>query len=303
MRELALQTAGDAVEPFEDYLLAELRLATQTAETYTREVSAFAAWVDASGLSLNTVASHHIIDYLIERQTCEDGVDQRTVAKMLSSLRSFFQYLVLEEVRNDNPALRVDMPKAEHRIPGVLSIEQIDALLSSIDTTSPTGLRDRALFELIYSCGLRISEAVDLVVDHVYPQEGLLRVRGKGDAERLVPVGEVALHWLDLYMAEGRPQLSSRRIPTDSLFLNHRGGGLSRKGMWKRFRELCERAGVEAKVHTLRHSFATHLLEGGADLRAVQELLGHSDISTTQIYTHVDREDLRDYHRDYHPRA
>jgi integrase/recombinase XerD len=185
----------------------------------------------------------------------------------------------------------------------VLKVEEVESLLATIDTESATGLRDRALFELIYSCGLRISEAVELSPDSVYLTEGLIRVRGKGNKERLVPMGEEARYWLSRYLSDGRTRLSKPTKPSRSLFLNNRGDGLSRKGMWKRFRELSERTGIEAKVHTLRHSFATHLLEGGADLRAVQELLGHADISTTQIYTHVEKADLKDYHRDHHPRG
>jgi integrase/recombinase XerD len=218
-------------------------------------------------------------------------------------LRSFFQFLVLEGVRSDNPALSVDMPKTEQRAPGVLTVEEVEALLNHIDVDTPFGLRDRALFELIYSCGLRISEAVELTLERLHLDEGIIRVRGKGDKERFVPVGGEATRWLESYLEHGRPALTRPGRRNTFLFLNHRGDGLSRKGMWKRFHELCRRAGIEAKVHTLRHSYATHLLEGGADLRAVQELLGHSDISTTQIYTHIEKSRLKSYHREYHPRG
>ena len=285
---------------FEDYLTAGLRLSRQTVATYTRDCRGFAAWVVANDLSCETVTTAEIIGFLIARQQ-EDGIDQRTIAKTISALRSFFQYLVMEHVREDNPATLVELPRMAHRVPGVLDVDEVERLLDAIDLDGPLGLRDRALFELIYSCGLRISEAVELSLDRVYLAERLIRVQGKGDKERLVPMGEHARHWLARYLDESRPRLARR--PVQALFLNNRGQKLSRKGMWKRFREIAARAGVEAKVHTLRHSFATHLLEGGADLRAVQELLGHADISTTQIYTHVDREELATYHADYHPRG
>lgn len=294
-------TKVEVLEQFQDYLRVELGLAPRSVETYAREVRSFLDFLAIMSLEVSSVLREDVVAYLVSRS--EEGVDQRTLAKTVSSLRSFFDYLVLESVRDDNPAKSVDMPKAGRRLPGVLRVEEVEALLSIIDTRTPTGLRDRTLFELIYSCGLRISEAVELSAASLYVKERLIRVRGKGNKERLVPMGEEAVHWLALYLEEGRPRLAKPSKPSRSLFLNNRGDGLSRKGMWKRFREMSARTGIQAKVHTLRHSFATHLLEGGADLRAVQELLGHADISTTQIYTHVEKSDLKDYHRDHHPRG
>jgi integrase/recombinase XerD len=294
-------TRADVLELFQDYLQVELGLAPKSVETYGRECRGFLQFLETLAVDPESATRDHVVAYLVSRS--KDGVDQRTLAKTVSSLRSLFDFFILESVREDNPAKSVDMPKASHRLPGVLTVEEVESLLATIDTAAPTGLRDRALFELIYSCGLRISEAVELSPDSVYLKEGLIRVRGKGNKERLVPMGEEAHHWLSRYLAEGRPALAKATKPCRSLFVNKRGDGLSRKGMWKRFRELSQRTGIEAKVHTLRHSFATHLLEGGADLRAVQELLGHADISTTQIYTHVETGDLKDYHRDHHPRG
>lgn len=291
------------VESFRDYLTAELHLAERTVETYVREAAALCGYAGKDGGELTAYSSGDVIRYLVHRQTDESGIDQRTIAKILSSLRAFFHYLVLEGYRESNPATDIDMPRMAQRVPGVLSVEEVDRLLDTIDTSGPVGLRDRALFELIYSCGLRISEAVDLSMERLYLREGLIRVIGKGGKDRLVPVGDAAVSWLQRYLTEARPKLFKPGKTDSAVFLSHLGRQLSRKGMWKRFRELCAQAGVEAKVHTLRHSYATHLLEGGADLRAVQELLGHSDISTTQIYTHIDRDDLREYHRQYHPRS
>lgn len=289
------------VSSFRDYLTAELHLAERTVETYVREAGALCTYAAENDEEVEQYASGDVIRYLVHRQTSEAGIDQRTIAKILSSLRAFFHYLVLEGYREENPASDIEMPRMAQRVPGVLSIDEVDRLLDTIDTSTSVGVRDRALFELIYSCGLRISEAVELTVDRIYLAERLIRVRGKGDKERLVPMGEHARHWLTRYLDEARAKLAKR--PENALFLNNRGQQLSRKGMWKRFREIAAKAGIDAKVHTLRHSFATHLLEGGADLRAVQELLGHADISTTQIYTHVDRDELATYHADFHPRG
>lgn len=286
---------------FESYLAVELGLSEETVTTYTREVRLFLDHLDSQEEKTETIASAGVIHYLIERQM--NNVDQRTISKIISGLRSFFKFLVLEKVREDNPAMEVDMPKVPKRIPRVLSREEIDDLLDGIDTTTPLGLRDRALFELIYSSGLRVSEAVALKPQQLFIEEGLVRVIGKGDKERLVPLGEVSRYWLKRYMEEGRRSLIKSGVKADRLFLSQRGAGLSRKGIWKRFKQLALKQGVNSKVHTLRHSFATHLLQGGADLRAVQELLGHADISTTQVYTHLDRDDLKQYHEKFHPRG
>lgn len=290
------------LERFRDYLQVELRLSRQTVETYMRECTA--AHLDARehGRALDQLTTGDLIDFLIRRQTSDEPVDQRTIAKGLSALRSFFQFCILEEVRPDNPAGAIASPRGEHRLPGVLSVDQVNTLLDSIDIGTPGGLRDRALFEIIYSSGLRISEAVSLDQNHLYLREALVRVHGKGDKERLIPLGEEAVLWLQRYLNDGRPKLA-RTIAERAVFLNRRGTRLSRKGMWKRFHELTQAVGIDAKVHTLRHSFATHLLEGGADLRSVQELLGHADIGTTQIYTHIDTDDLREYHERFHPRG
>lgn len=294
-------TRIDIVQRFQDYLFSELQLANPSVETYVREAALYVRFLETAGTSLEKVGLKDLSAYIVQRQ--ESGIDQRTIAKAISALRSLHQFCVLEGLRADNPALRLELPKMTQKLPDVLSVDQIENILEQIDPATPLGLRDRALFELIYSCGLRISEAVDLSMESLYMDEAVLRIRGKGDKDRLVPMGEESRYWMGEYINRGRPQLVQAHRRTDKVFVNQLGAGLSRKGMWKRFREATSRAGVSAKVHTLRHSFATHLLEGGADLRAVQELLGHSDISTTQIYTHLDKEDLRLYHKDFHPRG
>lgn len=290
------------LDRFADYLRVELRLSPQTVETYVRECTSADSYARRNQCALEELNTANLIDYLVQRQSAHDPIDQRTVAKGLSALRSFFQFCILEQIRSDNPATTISSPRGEHRLPGVLSVDEVEQLLSEIDPDTPGGLRDRALFELIYSCGLRISEAVDLELHNLYLDEGLVLVRGKGDRERMVPLGDEAILWLKRYLGESRPKLV-RTVAERAVFVNRLGRRLSRKGMWKRFHEISRSSGIEAKVHTLRHSFATHMLEGGADLRAVQELLGHADIGTTQIYTHIDTEDLREYHARFHPRS
>ena len=248
-----------------------------------------------------------LIEYLIERQL--GGLDARTVAKSISALRALYRFLATEERAGQligNPAEALERPRATRRIPRVFSVAEVERFLAAIETATPPGVRDRAVFELIYACGLRVSEVVALDIGSVRLDDGSVRVLGKGSRERIVPLGDVAATWLARYLDGARGKLRGRRPSAapgaeNALFLNQRGGRLSRKGIWKRFNELMVRAGLTGKVHTLRHSFATHLLGGGADLRSVQELLGHADITTTQIYTHVDRDDLKQQHRRYHP--
>ncbi len=204
----------------------------------------------------------------------------------------------MERVRLDNPALTIESPRREKKLPRAFSPEQVERLLSAIPLDTPNGIRDRALFELVYSCGLRVSEAVSLSLPDVRFRERVVFIKGKGNKERIVPFGSEAESRLRAWLEGPRAELSGNSR-CDAVFLNNRGTRLSRKGIWKRFQEIEARAGVTGKIHTFRHSFATHLLSGGADLRSVQELLGHADISTTQIYTHVDDDSLALYHADF----
>ncbi|MBN1686546.1 MAG: tyrosine recombinase XerD [Spirochaetales bacterium] len=289
---------------FEDHLRVGKRLSPLTVDTYMRECRSFASYLEENEVGIDEASQIHLIDYLAERQE-RDGIERRTMAKVISSISGFFKFLVLEGKRADNPMELIDMPRLGRALPAVYTIDEVDELLSSIDISNPYGLRDRALFELVYSCGLRISEVADLQINRVYTDQDLILVRGKGDKERYLPLGEEAKYWLQKYLSEGRERLlKQKRRGETHLFLNSRGTGISRKGIWKRFHGIVEKAKFpSSKVHALRHSFATHLLKGGADLRSVQELLGHADISTTQIYTHLDKEDLRSYHREFHPRG
>ncbi len=291
---------------YRGYLIAARKRSPLTAEVYLREAATLQRFLEARGARPERATSVELLGYLVWRQSGAAGsegasvLSRKTMARVVSSIHAFYKFMRLEGLRADDPSELIETPKQERALPSVLAPEEVDRFLASIDPSTPRGLRDRALFELIYSCGLRISEAADLSFDRLYLKERVIRVIGKGRKERLVPFGEEAALWLSRYVEEGRPALAKGR--SDRVFLNQAGKGISRKGIWKRFDGLRDASGVAAKVHTFRHSFATHLLAGGADLRTVQELLGHSDISTTQIYTHIDAESLQDYHRDYFPR-
>jgi integrase/recombinase XerD len=296
---------------FEDHLRAELRLSAETVSTYRTEVRIFLEFLGQKGLDLGegdpglgsgskSVDGSVVVEFFVWRQL--QGVARKTLAKSLSALRCLFRFLASEGLIEGNPTELMESPKTNRRIPEVFTPQEVERCLAAIDPSTPLGLRDRTLFELIYSCGLRVSEAVGLGMDDLFLSEAALRVCGKGSKERYVPLGEEAEHWLRRYLNEVRPSLAAGGL-VNAVFLGRRGKRLSRKGIWKRFGEILTKAGMKGKVHTLRHSFATHLLAGGADLRAVQQLLGHADIATTQIYTHVGQKELQRYHDRYHPRS
>ena len=269
-----------------------------TAETYLISVKEFLSYLEAKKIPLAEVTAQTVVYYSAWRKT--QGLSELTVAKDMTALNEFGTLLVRKNIWTDNFISDLERPKISRALPKVLEVEQVDSLLAVIDVTTPLGVRDRALYEVINSCGLRISEASALLLSNIHFEEQVLLVRGKGNKERLIPFGGDADFWLKKWIFEERPKIKGRKT-IDEVFVNARGEVLSRKGIWKNFKALGVKSGVEAKVHTLRHSFATHLLAGGADLRSVQELLGHADLSTTQIYTHVDDSQLKEYHRDYFP--
>jgi len=284
---------------FRAHLLLVRKRSALTAEAYLRELDNLEVFLARQGKNPLTATGEDLLSFLVWRH--EKGLSRTTMARLVASIHSLYKFMKLEGLRHDDPSLLIRTPRQERTLPDVLQPEEVDKFLASIDLSTPNGLRDRALFELIYSCGLRISEAAGLSFDRLYMKERLLRVIGKRKKERIIPFGDEAHFWLDKYLSEARPQLEKTR-KSDLVFLNQEGKGISRKGIWKRFSGIRAISGVSAKVHTFRHSFATHLLAGGADLRTVQELLGHSDISTTQIYTHIEEEALQGYHREYFPR-
>ena len=300
-------SSDQLVKSFRDELLLVEGKARLSAEAYGQCAKDFLSYLDGKGLDLRSVTPLDLT-YYMSYLRLEKGEGDLTLAKAVSALRSFGSFLKREGVWPENVAMELDRPGVSRKLPRVLSVNQVDSLLAAIDTEKPLGVRDRALFELIYSCGLRISEACSLLLSNVHFKERFIVVRGKGSKERSVPFGKAAYDWLYKWVYEFRPAIVASRggvkagqAAMDVVFVNSRGGALSRMGVWKNFQALEAKSGVTAKVHTLRHSFATHLLQGGADLRSVQELLGHSDLSTTQIYTHVDNELLREYHRGFFP--
>lgn len=288
---------------FYSRLLMINRKATLTAQTYRISAETFVKWVDkmteeSIESKLSSLTAQDVMHYLSWRKSM--AMDELTLAKDISALRSFGSFLVEKGIWAENLVLQLERPKLHRKLPKVLSPEQVDSLLSKIDVSNPLGVRDRALFELIYSCGLRISEASGLLLQNLHLSERMLMVLGKGSKERLIPFGQEAYKWLSVWIKDERPKIvGCKNVPY--VFVNYKGQPLSRKGIWKNFQQLETASGVTAKVHTLRHSFATHLLAGGADLRSVQELLGHSDLATTQIYTHIDNEVLQLYYNEYFP--
>lgn len=288
------------LERYHSRLIALERRSPLTAETYKIEIRRFLEWLDGEKLPL-PADINAVTSYLAHRR-CVDGIDSRSVAKAISALRSFFRFLEDDGYKGSSAfASLLQIPRRSDRLPLVHRKEDVDRLLSLIKTESPLGIRNKALYEFIYSAGLRISEAVSLNAADLFLSNNIARVTGKGNKERLVLFGSEAAFWLKRYLTEARPKLLGRRNGK-ALFLNRYGRRFSRKGMWKNYVTLASAAGLSTKLHTLRHTFATELLAGGADLRSVQELLGHADISTTQIYTHVDAGRLRDSHRKYLPR-
>ena len=298
MNNLTLQ------EKYNSWLIALERRAPLTAETYRYEICRFIEWLDGRKLNLESGVSIGLPDltaYLSHRKNV-DGIESRSIAKAISALRSFARFL--EDDGNHGSASfasLLQIPKRSDRLPEVHRKEEVDRLLSVIDTGKILGLRNRALYELIYSAGLRISEVVSLNISDLYLSKNLARITGKGNKERMVLFGPEAAFWLKRYLTEARQKLLGIRNGK-ALFVSRNGKRLSRKGIWKNYTALAVQAGLSTKLHTLRHSFATELLAGGADLRSVQELLGHAEISTTQIYTHIDPAHLRDSHRKYLPK-
>lgn len=283
---------------FYGFLISAEAHSKLTAETYLNTLIIFQK--ELGYKSIEDADEEDCIGFILKR--AENKLTGKTIAKDIAALNSFYLFLISEGVRKDNPAENIERPRREKTLPLVLSLEEINALLNSIPADSPNNIRDRAMFELIYSAGLRVSEIVLLKIDDIYFKEELIKVTGKGNKQRIVPFGAEAKLRLEDYIYGARIKLlkvsgNGNTINSGAVFLNNRGKAISRKGIWKRLHELSAFAGIKTKVHTLRHSYATHLLRGGADLRSIQCLLGHSDISTTQIYTHIENKSLQEYHR------
>jgi len=292
-----------AIESFLDALWAEAGVAQATLASYRRDLQGFARWRNGRGGGLAGADRAALFDYFALRT--REGYSPRSNARLLSALRAFFAHRLRRGDRNDDPTALLEPPKLPRSLPKALAESEIDALLAAPDVTTSLGLRDRAMFELMYAAGLRVSELVMLPATALNLRQGVLRVVGKGGKERLVPLGEEAQHWLERYLAEARPQLAGKRALAQ-LFLATGGAAPSRQQFWQLVKRYAGAAGIDPKrisPHGLRHSFATHLLNRGADLRALQLLLGHSSLSTTQIYTLVAREHLQQLHAKHHPRG
>ena len=289
------------IDNFIDVLWLEKGLSKNTLSAYRHDISSFSEWY--KGVSLLEVQRVDLLDYLSQR--LKDGYSSRSTARSLSSLRAFYSHITVKHNLKENPTSRVDSPKLGRSLPKTLSEDEVEKLISSPDVEDYIGLRDRAMLELIYACGLRVSELISLDMLNLNLRQGVIRVIGKGEKERLVPMGEEALDWVQRYINKGRPYLLKEDNKVSELFLSKRGKSMTRQTFWYRIKEYANKASINKDLspHTLRHAFATHLINHGADLRTVQLLLGHSSLSTTQIYTEVARHRMKELHNEHHPRG
>ncbi|WBE26305.1 site-specific tyrosine recombinase XerD [Denitrificimonas caeni] len=291
-----------ALTRFLDAAWLQRGLSENTRMAYRSDLEQFAQWLLLREQRLEQVRRETLLEYLSWRLAA--GYKARSSARFLSGARGFYQYLLEEGSITENPTLQVELPQIGRSLPDTLSEADVEALLAAPDVEEVLGLRDRCMLEVLYACGLRVTELVSLTLDQLNTRQGVIRIMGKGSKERLVPMGETALDWLTLYLKEGRAELLSAGA-TDALFPSQRGQQMTRQTFWHRIKRHAQVAGISKPLspHTLRHAFATHLLNHGADLRVVQMLLGHSDLSTTQIYTHVARARLQAIHSEHHPRG
>ncbi|HHY76424.1 MAG TPA: site-specific tyrosine recombinase XerD [Firmicutes bacterium] len=291
------------IQEFIDYLGHEKGLATNTLESYSRDLKQYYGFLSGdSTASLENASQSTIVAYLMHLR--KQGKATATIARRLAALKAFYQFLVKENYVATDPTGDLSSPKLERKLPKVLTVSEVERLLNQPDLSTPAGKRDKAMMELLYATGIRVSELVNLNLLDVDLKEGFVRCTGKGSKERVVPMGEIAISALKTYLESARPKLVTD--PKEkALFVNHHGKRLTRQGFWKIVKKYAAQAQIRKEItpHTLRHSFATHLLENGADIRAVQEMLGHADISTTQIYTHVTKDRLKDVYAKSHPRA
>ena len=293
---------SELIDRFIDRLWLEAGLRPNTLEAYRRDLTAFSRWLDARRGTLAAARREQLLAWLGER--VDEGARPRTTARALASLRRFYRWAGRDGIVNEDPTALIETPKLARALPVTLSEQDVERLLTAPDVRTARGLRDRAMLELLYATGLRVSELVGLTLSQLNLEAGVVNVIGKGNKQRIVPVGEEAVHWVGRYIEDGRVQLLGGR-PAAAVFVSARGGGLTRQAFWHNLRRHALLAGLRKlpSPHTLRHAFATHLLNHGADLRTVQLLLGHEDVSTTQIYTHVANARLRQLHARHHPRG
>jgi tyrosine recombinase XerD len=296
---------SDSIKSFKNYLRLEKSMSGNSIDAYLHDVEKFIQFLESQGRQLEpeNVRLADIREFL--KWLNEFGVSPRTQSRIISGIRAFYKFLLMEDLITDDPTELVEFPKIGRKLPDVLTVIEIDQLEAAIDLSKPDGHRNKTMIETMYSCGLRVSELITLKISNLYMEEGFVRILGKGNKERLVPIGSKAIKELQLYMSHDRTHIPVQKGFEDYVFLNARGKGLSRVMVFLIIKKLAETIGLKKKIspHTFRHSFATHLIEGGADLRAVQEMLGHESILTTEIYTHINREFLREAIMLYHPRA
>ena len=285
-------------------LRLEKNLSDNTISSYRNDINSLINFLDSLKINDPSLVDNKLLNsFFINLQ--ELGLSNTSAARYYSSIKGFFSYLFSNKYIKANPVEKVMPPKLSKNLPSVLSLGEIDSILLKPDVENKLGLRDRGILEVLYACGLRVSELIGLKISDLFFDEEIIRVFGKGSKERLVPIGSSAVKWTKEYLTKSRPMLAKKTKSENVVFLNNRGTKLSRMGVWKIVDHYVKEAGIQKEVHphTFRHSFATHLLEGGADLRAVQEMLGHADISTTQIYTHIDRDYIKQVHKQFHPRG
>ena len=291
------------LERFTDYLWMEKGLSENTLAAYRNDLANYASWCVGALQRLEHATAESLQDYL--SHCYAQHYKNRTSARILSTLRRFYLYLYREGIISHDPTRLLQSPKAERTLPTDVNETQIEALLQAPDTETAIGVRDRAMLEVMYATGLRVSELIHLTLSSISIEQGVVRIMGKGNKERLVPIGEIALEWMQRYMRNARVELLQQRAQSNFVFVTRRGGEMTRQAFWHNVKRYARQADIQQSVspHTLRHAFATHLLNHGADLRVVQMLLGHSDISTTQIYTHIADQRMHDLYRQHHPRA
>lgn len=295
----------DHLKDFIHFILVEKGLAKNTIISYERDLNSYTMYLKnvEAITQLNDVQRAHLVHFLGFLK--EQKKSSKTMARHIASVRAFHQFLIRDKVTDHDPTVHIESPKLEISLPKVLNLQEVEVLLDSPKQKDHFGVRDKAMLELLYATGIRVSELTGLNLGDIHLTMGFLRCIGKGNKERIIPVGKTATMALNQYLENGRPRFVSKKNHDEALFLNNRGKRLTRQGFWKILKKLAAEAGITKDLtpHTLRHSFATHLLENGADLRAVQEMLGHADISTTQIYTHVTKTRLKDVYSKFHPRA
>ena len=288
---------------FKSYLQLERSLSTNSVDAYIRDVKKLETFAKKKKISELNINKSDLSDFV--SNISKEGISARSQSRIISGIKAFYKYLIMEDYITADPTQLLESPKIGMKLPDTLSIEEIDKLIAAIDLSTEQGERNRAMLEILYSCGLRVTELITLKLSNVSFVEGFIKVIGKGDKERLAPIGKTALKYLNIYIGEVRNHQNIQKGHEDIIFLNRRGKGLTRVMIFTIIKQLAEKIGLKKKIspHTFRHSFATHLIQGGADLRAVQEMLGHESITTTEIYTHLDKEYLREAIIQFHPRA